>query len=515
MPKSYYFGHQKELETITLYFSNAEVQCDLQEISDYTLKLKAPSLKSFIRASTAMEDQELRLSGLAVFPELANACQPLADVSKAKIQVNKIAVITLEIRPDGLGCPFQGLVEHAQNAGYSMVIFLDYFLPGRVEKVTQLQDNLLIPVLSGDGCHLTNNRSAETIDVSDLKDLDRTDIEITVSIMQPTDDLKKMQQYLRRLYFWFLLGPIITLEWLRRRKNLYCTSGLVSKETRVESGLNRAADHEATQGETKPLLPYSNVPRNGHSRPIAIRRVLSYLRVSKLGCGYVILVVVALPVGISSGGWSFFRFDQNEIQQKSFWDDLIISHYVYNIVDMDEAATFFDFFLPMCWPPLQVFCFFLYSRFTCKTTWTIATNFSKLIRSDWFASNMYLFVLGVVVPYCSSSIFEDVVVYFAAYNMVCTICNLLFIIVLDKHKFVTRYVFYISVCMIGAYIESDIVAVFYFMMNSKGSLANLKLTALRTVAIGLTLSLSFSSSMHIVRKLTKPQESLLEGLGEK
>ena len=65
--------------------------------------------------------------------------------------------------------------------------------------------------------------------------------------------------------------------------------------------------------------------------------------------------------------------------------------------------------------------------------------------------------------------------------MVCTICNVLFIIILNKHKFVTRYVFYISVCMICAYIESDIVAVFYFMLNSKGSLTNLKLTALRTV----------------------------------
>jgi len=52
-------------------------------------------------------------------------------------------------------------------------------------------------------------------------------------------------------------------------------------------------------------------------------------------------------------------------------------------------------------------------------------------------------------------------------------------------------------------------------LNSKGSLTNLKLTALRTVAIGHTLTLSLSSSMHIIRKLTKPRESLFEGLAEK
>lgn len=129
---------------------------------------------------------------------------------------------------------------------------------------------------------------------------------------------------------------------------------------------------------------------------------------------------------------------------------------------------------------------------------------------------MYLLILGIVVPYCSSvQPFVWSSIYFMSYNTVYTICNLLFVIILNKHMFVTKYVFYISVCMICAYIESDIVAVFYFMMNSQGSLANLKLTALRTVAIGLTLTLSLNSSMHIIRKLAKPRESLFEGLGEK
>ena len=54
---------------------------------------------------------------------------------------------------------------------------------------------------------------------------------------------------------------------------------------------------------------------------------------------------------------------------------------------------------------------------------------------------------------------------------------------------------------------------FYFALTSEGSLNNFKLTALRTVVIGLTLKASFSSSMHII--LTKPTESLPEGLSEK
>ena len=502
------------------------------------LKLKTPSLESFVRASTAMKDQELRLSGLAVSSILASACQPLADVSKAKIQVNKIALISL-----AAVCPLYGLVEHAQNAGYSVVIFFNQFYDNhnhRFDNETQPQDKLLIPVLSLSGCQYSSYLYSTASNDSYLLAADQSNVEL--AIMQPTKDLTKMQQYLRRLYYWFLLGPVITLEWLRRRKKLCCMSGgqqaeggRVTEETTVELEFNSAADHEETQrnynqeaeneetgGETQTLLVVSN----GHRRRRTIRLVLIYL--GKLlgkpavgSFGYVIIIVVALPVGLSSGGWSFFRFDQNEIQQKSFWDDLITSNHSYELHWLSMSlriypAKLFHSFVPLCWPTFQIFCFFLYSRFACKTTWTIPTNFSKLIRSDWFASNVYLLILGVVVPYCSSVNMSPLsFAYYTTYNMVCTICNVLFIIILNKHKFVTSYVFYISVCMICAYIESDIVAVFFFMLNSEGSLANLKLTALRAVAIGLTLTLSFSSSTHIIRKLTKPRESLLEGLGEK
>ena len=175
-------------------------------------------------------------------------------------------------------------------------------------------------------------------------------------------------------------------------------------------------------------------------------------------------------------------------------------------------------FLSLYWSPFKIFYFFMYSWLACTTTWTVQTDISKLIRGDWFASKISLLVLGIVVPYCSSTTsFSDWqnFLYFATYDTMCTVCNALFIIILNKHKFVTRYVFYISVCMIFAYLESNVVAVFYFALNSQGSLSNLKLTALRTLAIGLTLSTSFSSSMHIIRKLVKPEESLFESLSEK
>ena len=515
----------------TVTFLDLEVQCSFRNMSDDTLKI--PSMESFIPTSTTEEGQELRLSGLAVFSELANACEPLADVSKAKIQINKIALISLANKTE---CPLKDLLVQAQNAGYSVVIFIGLdpsCLPGFNTDETKLQDKLLIPVLCVFGCQKQTGQPDNKISYSDPSAADRTKLEIRVKINQKSTILNQMEIYLRRLFYWFLLGPVITLEWLRRRKKLCCMSGgqqaeggHVPEETSVESARNTAADQEETQrnynqeteyeetrGETQPLLivlndPFTNsVTRSGHTRLAAVRRVLTYLgkMLGNLAIGfyYVILVVVALPVGISSGGWSFFRFDENEISQPESF-----------LTPYDSDAKLSKV-LSLGWLPIQIFCFFLYSRLACETTWTVQTNFSKLIRSDWFSSNVYLLILGVVVPFCSSGDSLGSFIYFTSYNLVCTICNVLFVLILNKHKFVTRYVFYISVCMICAYIESDIVAVFYFMMNSKGSLINLKLTALRTVAIGLTLTLSFSSSMHIIRKLTKPRESLLEGLGEK
>ncbi len=490
-----------------------------------------------------MENPELRLSGLAVYSHLTNAWQPPVDVSKSNIHVNKIALITIVNEVD---CPLQNLAVNAQDAGYSVVIYFTDSLQPSSDNGTQndSQDKLLIPVLHTDECEeVSPNMTYQgpTVDDHILVDADRSNVEI--SITQNTDDLKRMQTYLERLYYWFLLSPVITFEWLRRTKKFCCMSGgqqfnedersTEDEVTVGETGLHavvvetqenfdQETEQEQSRGEEQPLIIAVNDPRAnrttmGHTGCLAKRRIFGKIAV---GCGYVILIVAALPVGISSGGWSFFRFDVSEdVQQKSFLDGLSkCDVYIYSDVRMIFCFKGQKVLL-LWWPSLQIFCFYLYSRFACKATWTVPTNFSKLIRSDWFASNMYLFILGVVVPYCSfdqvSGLMLEKFIYFTTYNSICTICNLLFIIILNKHKFVTRYVFYISVCMVCAYVESDIVAVFYFMLNSKGSLINLKITALRTVAIGLTLTLSLSSSMHIIRKLNKPEESLFEGLSEK
>ena len=487
---------------------------------ELTAELKSPSVESFVRASTTGNS----VKSFAVYLNLKNACQTLDDVSKVNTQVPKIAIVT---NVNESTCTLQELAGNVQNAGYSVLI---YFAASHAMAIVKniSKNKVLIPVAIED----LANQPPHYLDSATLSKADLTFVDISTD----TYELRKMKSYLKRLYFWFLIGPLITLEWMRRTRKFCWMSDsqddqreAEERTTENESEIRTMEEGENGTEESRQLLPpnYQGSSVNQRSceeqllldveytrQPRRIGRVKSlknfiYKGVLCFSC--LILIIAALPIGISSGGYSFFRFDHSAFPRflsGGFGVISFLSDLLYKCCNMAYIAFFPIVFL---WSPIQIFCFFLYSRLACTSTWVVPINFLKLIRSDWFASNISLLVLAVVVPLCTSTYNFG---FFACYNAVCTMCNLLFVIILNKHKFVTRYVFYISVCMIFAYVESSIVAVFYFVLNSEGSLNNLKLTALRTVAIGLTLKVSFSSSMHIIRKLNKPVESLFEVLSE-
>ena len=501
------------------YFSNNSYSKKLTD------ELKSPSVESFIRASTTGNSVKC----LAMYLKLTNACQTLDDVSKVKAQVPKIALVTLVNEST---CTLQELAENVQNAGYSVLIY--FAASYAIATVKNSKNKVLIPVAIED-------MADEPTDFADSW-LSNADLPKYVEISAYTDELKRMKSYLKRLYFWFLIGPLITLEWMRRTRKFCWMSDSQDDqreaEERTTENERNASENEIRtmeEGEngteeSRQLLPLnyqgsSFSQRSCEEQPLLdveytrqprrigrVKSLKKFIYKGVLCFCYLILIIAALPIGISSGGYSFFRFDHSAFPRflsGGFGVISFLSDLLYKCCHMAYIAFSSIVFL---WSPIQIFCFLLYSRLACTSTWVVPINVLKLIRSDWFASNISLLVLAVVVPLCTSTYNF---VAFASYNTVCTMCNLLFVIILNKHKFVTRYVFYISVCMIFAYLESSIVAVFYFVLNSEGSLNNLKLTALRTVAIGLTLKVSFSSSMHIVWKLNKPTKSLFKGLSEK
>ena len=494
--------------------------------NDRTAELKSPSVESFIRASTTGHS----VKSFAVYLNLTNACQTLDDVSKVNTQVPKIALVTLV---NDSTCTLQELAGNVQNAGYSVLI---YFAASHAMAIVKniSKNKVLIPVAIED----LANQPPHYLDSATLSKADLTFVDISTD----TYELTQMKSYLKRLYFWFLIGPLITLEWMRRTRKFCWMSDsqddqreaeertTENERNAVENEIRTMEEGENGTEESRQRLPLNYQGSSFSQRsceeqpsleveytrqPRRIGRVKSlkkFIYKAGLRFSYLILIIAALPIGISIGGYSFFRIDHSAFPRflsGGFGVISFLSDLLYKCCHMAYIAFSSIVFL---WSPIQIFCFLLYSRLACTSTWVVPINFLKLIRSDWFASNISLLVLAVVVPLCTSTYnFVD----FACYNAVCTMCNLLFLIILNKHNFVTRYVFYISVCMICAYLESSIVALFYFVLNSQGSLNNLKLTALRTVAIGLTLKVSFSSSMHIIRKLNKPVESLFEGLSEK
>ena len=87
------------------------------------IEFNSPSVESFIRASAT----DNSLKGLAVYLNLTNACQTLDDVSKAKNQVHKIALVTL-MHNDQTTCTLQDLAKKCTKCRVlSVNIFLCYF----------------------------------------------------------------------------------------------------------------------------------------------------------------------------------------------------------------------------------------------------------------------------------------------------------------------------------------------------------------------------------------------------
>ena len=478
----------------------------------------APSLETVIQLGQGSDG--VRLRGLAVYSNLKNGCEPIHDV-RSKIQVHKVALVTVvNFEPS---CTLQEIAVNAQNAGYFALILFGDNVQGFGIQFTQ---KVMIPVTVG---KLISSYIPQNINI--LIEADLSEIVLSVPSEGGTADLSKMETYFEYLLYWLFVGPSITLIWLIRKRKLCWMSERRANENendaetgpRTTEERREAAETEvfnqppedtseihSRHGDDEQIIPLAHA-QTGHTRQ---QHGTGFVAKIKKYCYrgfviiftcilYIILIIAALPLGISTYGFSFFRFDG--VQTYKIPDG--VGNVVQGFVIPPVVSQF--------WSTFQIFCFFLYSRFACSTTWVVPTNFSKLIRSEWFASNIYLLVLAVVVPYCSNSASPSSFIYFAVYNTNCTVSNLLFIITVNKHRFVTRYVFYVSVCMISAYIESDIVAVFYYALNSQGSLNNLKLTALRTAAIGFTLTVSFSSCMHIIRKLTKPTDSLFEGLSER
>ncbi|XP_068760320.1 uncharacterized protein [Montipora capricornis] len=383
--------YQPRGNTLTLYPVDDEffgpgstVKCNVSAMPGFRI----PSLQSFIQATTTGKDQDFILNGLAVYSKLSNACQPLEDVRNAQIQVHKVALVSLTNNKYSL-CPLEKLTVNAQNAGYSVLICFtensDVF-PSTKEEIPAYKHLIPILYLTSKDCYLVSKYTAiYPFEVKIfLASNDRTNVEIRAPPrVQYSFELEKMRSYLSRLYYWFLVGPIVTLVWLTRTKK-FCWMSVTR-----QAGEGRAVGN-GTHSEMRNMEDAANSNEESFSNSVTEQRVENH-----------------------------HGTDDSERQP------LLIAANIDNAEYMRQTQ-----------------------------------------------------------------------------------------VILNKHKFVTRYVFYISVCMIFAYLESNVVAVFYFALNSQGSLNNLKLTALRTVAIGLTLSTSFSSSMHIIRKLVKPRESLFESLSE-
>ena len=426
----------------------------------------------------------------------------------------------------------------AQRAGYAgVLIFLfdDFSVPQCApalhQKSEEISEQIFIPVLIGTSCNRTYQHGALTVVISDdelnhwISNLDFTPAKFSVK-PKSNEKLEDFKSYLRRLYWWFLVGPLLTLVWLLKTKQLP-SLWQSRRPAEPESPVDREHENEST-----PLLPFLRVhtseamnreespEERNHATSDCLPSVKRLTRYTNhffwlLGC-----LIFPLPIGISAGGLAFLRLDENDATDfvnLSFtgWIDFlhcehtVPTYYRYYLCSFFSQAVNGMFLL---WSPVQVFFFLMYSKVKCRQAWIIQNNYAKIIRCSWFKSGNLLLMLGFIVP-LGVSIYNSTG-FISLSNTVCTISNCIFLLVLNKHSQCTVFVFYTSVCMVCAYIESNVVIIMYFMLNSVESLDDLRTTAIRTAEIYAALRFSFQTSMHIIRKLQKPNDSLFSSLSE-
>ena len=134
----------------------------------------------------------------------------------------------------------QDLALEAQRAGYSVLIYFANSVKNRKTPIEEpSKEILLIPVFEGSFYQVfkySNNYHCNG----------GTNVEISVQVdaaidRPPSKELDAMQPYLENLYYWFLVGPIITLEWMRRTKKFCWHSG---RHERNENPLEPEAEDQ-------------------------------------------------------------------------------------------------------------------------------------------------------------------------------------------------------------------------------------------------------------------------------
>lgn len=242
------------------------------ELSDVARPDSAPSLETVIQLCQGSDG--VRLRGLAVYSNLTNGCEPIHDM-RSEIQVHKIAFVTVvNLKPP---CTLQDLAVNAKKAGYfALILFGDDVSTG-----IQFTQKVMIPVTLGT---LVNSRpyiQQENI----LIEADLT--EIVLSLPGDTTDLSRMETYFEYIYCWLLVGPLITLVWLTRKRKLCWMSERRANENEndAESGpriteesretaetevLHQRPEetseiHDYSQGDNEQIIPLTSA-QTGHTR---------------------------------------------------------------------------------------------------------------------------------------------------------------------------------------------------------------------------------------------------------
>ena len=171
------------------------------------------------------------------------------------------------------------------------------------------------------------------------------------------------------------------------------------------------------------------------------------------------------------------------------------------------SYLFLEVSYPM-WNITRTVNFYLFSKYLFNGSWSVHINIKHQIGpgySTWLMGYSRMLCVGVVTPFILPfQCFEQVI-----NNILCTVCHIAFLTILNGHTRVNFFMIYYGACSICVHAESTLVALASTLHSLRLTMNDHVTTIICIMELYLMIHVSWLTCKIIWRKIKAPHEDVL------
>ena len=160
------------------------------------------------------------------------------------------------------------------------------------------------------------------------------------------------------------------------------------------------------------------------------------------------------------------------------------------------------------WNIIRTLNFYIFSKYMFNGSWSIHVNIRNQIGpgySTWLMGYSRMFCVGLVTPFvlpfqCFGQVIN---------NILCTVCHIVFLTILNGHTRVNFFMIYYGICSICVHVESVLVALVSTLHSLRLSVNDYITTTICMMELYLMIHVSWLTCKIIWRKIKTPHDDVL------